>query len=96
MTRSILSTARAGAGSLLVASMLGACADSPTAPTATVLRTPSAQVISNTSDADWAQRISGKTGNGSVYAIFVPHNWNGDVVYYARNNCADCSPRLPG
>jgi pimeloyl-ACP methyl ester carboxylesterase len=84
MPRFTLSTARACAASLLVASTVGACTDAPTAPLPAAPRAPSAQVISNTSDADWAQRISGKTGDGSVYAMFVPHNWNGDVVYYAH------------
>jgi pimeloyl-ACP methyl ester carboxylesterase len=32
----------------------------------------------------WAQTVSGTTGEGAQYSIFVPTTWNGDVVYYAH------------
>src|SRR5262245_55699515 len=32
----------------------------------------------------WAQTVTGLTGEGAQYSIFVPTNWNGDVVYYAH------------
>ncbi|MFL5618115.1 MAG: hypothetical protein ACJ79A_06955 [Gemmatimonadaceae bacterium] len=30
----------------------------------------------------WARAVEGRTGPGSLYAIYVPQNWNGDVVYF--------------
>ena len=32
----------------------------------------------------WARVIQDSTGPGSVYAIYVPNAWNGDIVYYAH------------
>jgi len=32
----------------------------------------------------WAQSVTGVTGEGAQYSIFVPTGWNGDVVYYAH------------
>jgi hypothetical protein len=32
--------------------------------------------------APWARAVEGQTGPGSLYAIYVPQNWNGDVVYF--------------
>jgi pimeloyl-ACP methyl ester carboxylesterase len=32
----------------------------------------------------WARQITGQNQTGAMYAIFVPGNWNGDVVYYAH------------
>jgi pimeloyl-ACP methyl ester carboxylesterase len=32
----------------------------------------------------WAQTVTGVTGEGAQYSIFVPTNWNGDVVFYAH------------
>lgn len=59
-----------------------ACADQVTAPET---RTPdtrrSAEIVGS---GVWAREITGSTGPGSQYGIFVPQNWNGDVVYYAH------------
>jgi hypothetical protein len=32
--------------------------------------------------APWARAVEGETGPGSLYAIYVPQSWNGDVVYF--------------
>jgi hypothetical protein len=32
--------------------------------------------------APWARAVEGRTGPGSLYAIYLPQNWNGDVVYF--------------
>jgi pimeloyl-ACP methyl ester carboxylesterase len=32
----------------------------------------------------WAKSVTGVTGEGAQYSIYVPTNWNGDVVYYAH------------
>ncbi len=77
---------------------VAACSDSPTLPPDSApIDAPSMQVTSRNSDATWAQRIVGKTGPGSTYAMFVPHNWNGDVVYYAHGFVDAALPiALPG
>ena len=46
--------------------------------------TPLANVTSETSTDLWRSIITGETGPGSVYAIYVPRSWNGDVVFYAH------------
>jgi len=68
------------AGGMLVT--MAACADrsasEPVAPT------PFANVVSETSTDLWRSIITGQTGPGSVYAIYVPRSWNGDVIFYAH------------
>ena len=32
----------------------------------------------------WAEQVVGHTGPNSVYALMLPKNWNGDVVFYAH------------
>ena len=32
----------------------------------------------------WAQIVEGSTGPGSLYGIYVPNNWNGDVIYFVH------------
>lgn len=68
------------AAALLV--VTAACADQVTGPenvTADAKR--SAEIVGS---GVWAREITGSTGPGSQYAIFVPQDWNGDVVYYAH------------
>lgn len=74
------------AGSLLVAA---ACSDGlPTAPDATAARTTglSRSILSDVAPADgrWSRIVLGETGPGALYALYVPREWNGDVVYYAH------------
>lgn len=57
---------------------LAACAESPS-PTDPVIGATATR-----SATTWATNITGSTGPGSEYAIFVPTTWNGDVVYYAH------------
>ena len=68
------------AAALLV--ITAACADQVTAPDATTATAKrSAEIVGS---GVWAREITGSTGPGSRYAIFVPQDWNGDVVYYAH------------
>src|SRR5215208_4679208 len=81
------------AGLLLV---LGtACADqSPVSPRRSSM-TPAAR--SNDVSSAWATEISGEIGDGAEYGIFVPPNWNGDVVFYAHGIVPPLAPvSLPG
>lgn len=32
----------------------------------------------------WASAVEGTTGPGSLYGIYVPNGWNGDVVYFVH------------
>jgi hypothetical protein len=56
------------------------CGDAPTplAPSADPVGGKSAVEVS----APWARAVEGQTGPGSLYAIYVPQRWNGDVVYF--------------
>ena len=60
--------------------IVAGCGDAPT-PTA-----PSAEPLAGRTSvevtAPWARAVEGRTGPGSLYAIYVPQNWNGDVVYF--------------
>jgi hypothetical protein len=59
---------------------LAGCGDAPT-PLA-----PSAEPLAKKTPVEvtgpWAQAVEGRTGPGSLYAIYVPQNWNGDVIYF--------------
>ena len=60
---------------------LVACADpAPSAPT-TADATPLARSQPIPVSAPWARAVTGETGPGSLYAIYVPVAWNGSVVY---------------
>jgi pimeloyl-ACP methyl ester carboxylesterase len=75
---------RTAAVSLAAALSLAACADAPTAPT---LRTAPISISTDVAAAPfaWASVVTGETGPGAQYALYVPPNWNGgDVVYYAH------------
>jgi pimeloyl-ACP methyl ester carboxylesterase len=71
------------AGALLV---LAGCADSDNSivgPGASPL--PAARnVTSETSSDLWASIITGETGPGSLYQLYMPRQWNGSTVFYAH------------
>lgn len=72
---------RFAAVSVILAMSLAACADAPTSPLSRSAAPMSADV---TPSFAWAQQVVGETGPGSQYALYMPPNWNGDVVYYAH------------
>ena len=59
---------------------IAGCGDAPTqsapSPDPVAARTP-VEV-----SGPWTRAVEGRTGPGSLYAIYVPLNWNGDVVYF--------------
>lgn len=59
---------------------VAACGDAPTplAPSAE----PLAKKTAVEATGPWARVVEGETGPGSLYAIYVPQRWNGDVVYF--------------
>src|SRR4051812_40828512 len=64
--------------------MLAACADNvPTSPGRIGATSRGASAgVSPTSI--WADQVEGTTGPGSLYALYKPVNWNGDVIYFAH------------
>ncbi|HET7187510.1 MAG TPA: hypothetical protein VFI52_05120 [Gemmatimonadaceae bacterium] len=65
---------------LAAALSLSACAEqSPTAP-ASFAPSRTARDASSI----WSSTITGETGPGSQYALYMPAAWNGDVVFYAH------------
>ena len=73
------------AGALLV---LGACTDRAPAITSPAVVTssgsPAGNVISESSTDLWARIVTGETGPGSTYQLYLPRQWNGTAVYYAH------------
>ena len=71
------------AGALLI---LAGCTDSDNSivgPGTSPL--PAARsVTSETSSALWASIITGETGPGSSYQLYMPREWNGSTVFYAH------------
>ena len=79
----------------LLTGAAGAACDStpPPAPLATKhLSAASAFEVQPQSDPIWADQFVGETGPGSSYALYVPHDWNGDLVVYAHGYVM---PQLP-
>ena len=65
--------------------LLAACADRETMLlTAPPRNAPSRSVTSETSSESWQSIVTGETGPGSMYALYMPRAWNGTVVYYAH------------
>ena len=60
---------------------LAACADSaPTAPSDAALKRSTTEPATG----PWSEIITGETGPGSLYALYIPTSWNGDAVFYAH------------
>lgn len=69
--------------SLAVAAFVaGGCSDRSTVEP--VAPKPLANVTSETSTQLWRSIITGETGPGSLYTMYVPRAWNGDVIFYAH------------
>jgi pimeloyl-ACP methyl ester carboxylesterase len=71
---------------------LAACADTstplapPSSPQPVASKTPVAPF------GPWAQIVEGETGPGSLYGIYVPTNWNGDVIYFIHGILPPLAP----
>lgn len=70
---------------LAVGSLLAAmsCADrSPVAPTRAA--TSQADRTTTPGTGPWARVVTGQTGPGSLYALYIPRDWNGEAIYFAH------------
>lgn len=70
---------------LLTGSLLAitACADrSPVSPVTDAAL--SAATVTTPASGPWARIVEGETGPGSLYALYIPRDWNGDAIYYAH------------
>jgi pimeloyl-ACP methyl ester carboxylesterase len=73
--------------------LISACHDAPTNfGRGSVHARPIEAMDVSLSDPVWASQFVGETGPGSTYALFVPHDWNGDLVVYAHGYVM---PQLP-
>jgi pimeloyl-ACP methyl ester carboxylesterase len=85
---------RALLASLVTCSLLtvAACADTapPLAPPSSPAPVASKTPLEPT--GPWAQIVEGTTGPGSLYAIYVPSNWNGDVIYFLHGILPPAAP----
>jgi pimeloyl-ACP methyl ester carboxylesterase len=65
--------------------VLAACSDGSVAPSSLASATPALGKTAETpAYGPWARIVTGETGPGSLYAIYVPTNWNGDAVSVAH------------
>jgi pimeloyl-ACP methyl ester carboxylesterase len=71
------------AGALFV---LTACTDQESRITGPVTTNPGAtpSVVSESSTDLWARVVTGETGPGSSYELYLPRQWNGAAVFYAH------------
>jgi hypothetical protein len=61
---------------------VAACGDAPT--TLATSPVPAASKTPVDPTGPWANAVEGTAGPGSLYGIYVPQNWNGDVVYFVH------------
>ena len=40
--------------------------------------------VTTPGEGPWSRIVEGETGPGSLYALYIPQNWNGEAVYYAH------------
>jgi len=66
--------------------ILAACAPdaAPNVPASAWVPEKTQSVVTEPSTGPWSRIIEGKTGPGSLYALYIPRTWNGDAVYYAH------------
>lgn len=72
---------RTAPSAVLLSALLAGCSDRP-GPTAPL--DVSNAVTSVSSSTLWQKEVVGTTGPGSSYALYLPHDWNGEVVYWSH------------
>src|SRR5918994_4770452 len=63
---------------------LAACNESPTAPGGVPDASLQVTSITRPTFGPWARIVEGRTGPNSLYAIYVPRQWNGDAIVYVH------------
>jgi pimeloyl-ACP methyl ester carboxylesterase len=70
---------------LLGGILLTAISCSDGSPTGPRLQTgTSAAKTTTPATGPWARIVEGETGPGSLYALYIPAQWNGDAIYYVH------------
>ena len=70
---------------LLCASILAVAACTDRSPVGPALDPASRDARTTTpGTGPWARVVEGETGPGSLYALYIPQNWNGEAIYYAH------------
>jgi len=71
--------------SLPAAALLTAIACADQSPLSPSVRAPrEASSVATPSSSQWAKIVTGQTGPGSLYALYIPVDWNGDAIYFAH------------
>ncbi len=52
----------------------------------------SSSTVTTPESGPWSRIVTGETGPGSLYQLFVPRGWNGDAVYFAHGFRDAASP----
>ncbi len=71
---------------MLALALLTACAEQPpSAPLRPAAGPTAARTATSLgASAVWSNTITGETSSGALYALHMPHTWNGGVIYYAH------------
>ncbi|MFL5609831.1 MAG: hypothetical protein ACJ78G_03900 [Gemmatimonadaceae bacterium] len=70
---------------LLAGGVLAALSCTDGSPVGLTAATPArTSVVSVPAFGPWAKIVQGETGPGSLYALYIPQNWNRQAVYFAH------------
>ncbi|HET9634453.1 MAG TPA: hypothetical protein VFP26_00865 [Gemmatimonadaceae bacterium] len=70
---------------LLCASVLLVCACADHSPLGPSIESAALDArVTTPGTGPWARVVEGETGPGSLYALYIPSNWNGEAIYYAH------------
>ena len=70
---------------LLCASVLAVSACTDQSPVGPSLQSATRDArVTTPGTGPWARVVEAETGPGSLYALYIPQNWNGEAVYYAH------------
>lgn len=76
---------------LAIAAIAAACSDQPSTAPITAPPLFNAKTFASLSGV-WKDSVIGTTDSGALYGLYMPANWNGDVVYYAHGFIAPAAP----
>ena len=62
----------------------GSIATEPQTRAHDVAQGPTLDIVSETSNDVWARILTGETGPGSSYQLYLPHEWNGTAIFYSH------------